>query len=162
MKHLRETEAMEFVRQNTSILAPKVFLAFTYRGSSYIVMEKIQGISLHDVLVEGPSAKLKTTLLRQLKEMINELRSIEPPHSFSIGDVNGTPDRHPRLSNPHYRGPYLTMKTFRLDFRNGIDASNTGYIPGLAEFVPVQDRASSKLVFTHGDLSSDNIIGHGD
>lgn len=107
------------------------------------------------------SDESKTKILLQLKRMIQELRSLSPPPGTAIGNVDGGPlhdDRLPGSSLSH--GPFSNVGEFHNHLRGGLQldprlnpeikqliASHHGYWP---------------LVFTHGDLSSLNILVRGD
>jgi hypothetical protein len=43
LRHLSEASTMRFIAKHTSIPVPKIFCAFTHRGWTYIVMERIEG-----------------------------------------------------------------------------------------------------------------------
>src|SRR5690606_20631576 len=44
--HLTESATMNFVAANTSIPVPRVHCSFVHRNQAYIVMDRIQGVSL--------------------------------------------------------------------------------------------------------------------
>ncbi|KAF4999064.1 hypothetical protein FDECE_11623 [Fusarium decemcellulare] len=75
---LTEAATMKFVAEKTTIPLPKVWCSFVRNGRTYIVMERIQG----DPIAKGwdkRSQESKDKLFAQLKLMIQELRSLQPP-----------------------------------------------------------------------------------
>ena len=78
--NLTEAATMRYIAENTSIPVPKVLCAFVRKGKNraYIVMEKIRGNPLPAVwgtLSEDSRDKVYS----QLKLMLQELRSLQPP-----------------------------------------------------------------------------------
>ncbi|KAI9062169.1 hypothetical protein FKP32DRAFT_1677503 [Trametes sanguinea] len=45
---LHSTRPMIFVRAHTNIPVPKVYMVFNHRGSTHIVMERIDGVALRE------------------------------------------------------------------------------------------------------------------
>lgn len=68
-----------------------------------------------------------------------------------------------RLPSRDYWGPYSTVREFHQALANGIpwDCDCTKFAD-LAELFAFYQQAENKLVLTHGDLSSLNILIHGD
>ena len=154
--HLSEAATMHFISQNTSIPVPKIHCAFTYRGCPYIVMERIKG----DMIGVGwvnRSEESKTKLLTQLKKMIQEIRELPPPEGIGITSISGGTLFDCRLPGPSLRfGPFPSVQGFHRYLRD-----NMGFNPGLdsevQNLIRQHDRAWP-IVFTHGDLSSLNIL----
>lgn len=106
--NLSESSSMRFISQHTSIPVPKVICAFTDRGWTYIVMERIDG----DMVGSGwlnRSAESKTKILSHLKELIQEVRSLSPPQGRAIANVDGGSLYDCRLSGPHYDLGHLAI-----------------------------------------------------
>ncbi|RSL83534.1 hypothetical protein CEP52_016694 [Fusarium oligoseptatum] len=153
---------MQFVASQTSIPVPKVYYAFVHKGTSYIVMRHIKGqMAGYDWSTR--SEESRTRILEQLRGMVTELRSITPPEGAQVGSINGGPFWDCRLPSRDYWGPYSTVREFHQALANGIpwDCDCTKY-PDLAELLAFYRQAENKLVLTHGDLSSLNILIHGD
>lgn len=169
---LSEASTMRFISQNTSIPVPKVYCAFTRKGMTYIVMEKMKGdVIAKDWFYRSEESKMK--LLAQLRKMILELRQLKPPEATKIGSVDGGPlwdDRIPRFPRNNSAstpvaddyimkspcggcfGPFDTVEDFHRHLRAGDNESFDNHIR-----MDVIKRQNSKfwpLVFTHGDLSS--------
>ncbi|KAK4236744.1 kinase-like domain-containing protein [Achaetomium macrosporum] len=134
--HLAEAHAMQLVGPQTSIPVPKVYCAFGYKGTSYIVMSRVQGKTAWlGWLQRTPRSKAR--VLEQLRRMLAELRSIPPPEGVKVGNVDGVPFYDCRLPSKLFWGPYET---------------------DLAKLIEFYRRAPNELVLTHGDLSSLNVL----
>ncbi|KAL3480369.1 kinase-like domain-containing protein [Aspergillus californicus] len=117
---------MRFISQHTTIPVPKVVCAFTYRGCTYIVMERIKGQMLGVGWVYR-NEESKTKLLSQLQQMVQEMRKLPPP-------------------SEHLR--------HGMEFDSRLDN-------GVQELIK-QHGGDWPMVFTHGDLSSLNVLVRGD
>lgn len=151
---------MRFVAQHTSIPVPKVICAFKHGGKTYIVMERIDGIMAGRGWMNR-SNESKTKVLLQLKTMIQELRSLSPPPGTAIGNVDGGPlhdGRLPGSSCSH--GPFSNISEFHNHLRGGLQLSPR-LNPEIRQLI-VSHGGHWPLVFTHGDLSSLNILVRGD
>ncbi|RAK96310.1 kinase-like protein [Aspergillus ibericus CBS 121593] len=161
-EHIDLTEAatMRFIAQNTSIPVPKVHCAFTHRGCSYIVMERIQG----DMIGVGwvyRSEESKTKLLTQLKKMVQEIRELRPPEGVGVSSVNGGSLFDCRLPRGCLRfGPFLSIQHFHRYLREDMEL-DPGLDSDLQNMMKQHDR-NWPIVFTHGDLSSLNILVRGE
>ncbi|KAL4911752.1 kinase-like protein [Aspergillus aurantiobrunneus] len=158
--HLSEAATMHFISQNTSIPVPKIRCAFTHRGCSYVVMERIKG----DMIGVGwvnRSEESKTKLLTQLKKMIQEMRELPPPEGLGIASVGGGSLFDCRLPGPSLRfGPFPNVQRFHRYLRDDMEF-NPGLDSEIQNLIQQHDRAWP-IVFTHGDLSSLNILVRGD
>ncbi|EZF35249.1 hypothetical protein TMEN_5755 [Trichophyton mentagrophytes] len=157
---LSEAATMRFISQHTSIPVPKVFCAFTHSGMTYIVMERIKG----DMIGRGwvcRSEESKAKLLSQLAKMITELRQLKPPEGATISSVDGGPVYDCRVAGTtlHF-GPFDTIQEFHRHLRMGIEF-DPRLDPEVKELINKQNK-TWPLVFTHGDLSSLNILVRGD
>jgi fructosamine-3-kinase len=151
---------MRFISQATSIPVPKVLCAFTHGGSTYIVMERIKGDMIGTRWVYR-SEESKTKLLAQLKKMVEEIRGLRPPEGMGVASVTGGTLFDCCLPGASLRlGPFSSVQDFHRHLREGID-----FDPGLdleiQELIKEHDR-DWPIVFTHGDLSSLNILVRGD
>ncbi|KAI9927112.1 hypothetical protein ASPWEDRAFT_55379 [Aspergillus wentii DTO 134E9] len=156
---LTEASTMRFIAQNTSIPVPKVLCAFKHHDSTYIVMERIKG----DMIGAGwvrRSDESKAKLLSQLKKMIEEMRALQPPEGVGIASVDGGSLYDCRLPGPLRFGPFRTLEDFHRHLRTGMDY-NPRLDLDIQDLIKRHDRYWP-LVFTHGDLSSLNILADGD
>ncbi|KAJ8106067.1 hypothetical protein ONZ43_g7187 [Nemania bipapillata] len=161
---LAEAHTMKFVAENTSIPVPKVYCAFTHDKQVYIVMERIYGEDAACHWTHRPEGS-KARILVQLKGFIQQLRDIPPPppsnDQYAVSNVIGGPifDEHKQKLQP--RGPFRTIDDFHNELRDGLELNkdNSALIPeDLGELVKFHHQPFSKVVFTHGDLSSVNIM----
>ncbi|KAJ0414785.1 kinase-like protein [Aspergillus carlsbadensis] len=158
--NLSEAPTMRFVARHTSIPVPKVVCAFEHAGSTYIVMERIKG----DIIGKGwvwRDGESKAKLLSQLKSTVDKMREIQPPEGTRIASVDGGSLYDCRVPGPLLRfGPFSTTQEFHRHLRGGME-----FDPRLdaevRDLITQQDR-SWPLVFTHGELSSLNILACGE
>jgi aminoglycoside phosphotransferase len=161
--HLSEAATMQFISRNTSIPVPKVYCAFTRKEQSYIVMEKVNG----EMLGQGWLSRTKESreyILNQLRDMIEEMRRIPPPNNDRAANVDGGTlydCRLPGAPNTRRRfGPFTHLSDFHRFLRRGTEAHPDQY-PEVKELITMH-KGTWPLCFTHADLSSLNILVHGD
>ncbi|KAH2976247.1 hypothetical protein KXW58_007137 [Aspergillus fumigatus] len=158
--HLSEASTMRFVSQHTSIPVPKVLCAFTRSGRTYIVMERIKG----DIIGNGwvkRSENSKAKLLSQLAEKIREMRDLQPPEGMGVASVDGGSLFDCRVPGRSLRfGPFATTQDFHRHLRRGMEF-DLRLDPEIQDLIKQQSK-TWPLVFTHGDLSSLNILVRGD
>jgi aminoglycoside phosphotransferase len=161
--NLAEAHAMQFVARQTSIPVPKVYCAFVHRGRTYIVMKNIDGQMAADGWVSRPEES-KRRILNQLRDMDAELRAITPPDGVGVANVDGGPFCDCRLPSKLLWGPFATIRDFHEALADGIDVAGSykKLPPDLQELFDFYQQPCGKLVFTHGDLSSLNILVRGD
>ncbi|KAL1960642.1 hypothetical protein VTO42DRAFT_7221 [Malbranchea cinnamomea] len=153
-RHLSEAEAMVYVARHTSVPVPKVYCAFRRKGVTYIVMERIKGVSIGRVW-DSSSEEQRKSLLSQLRGFIAELRSVPPPQPGRIGDVNYSMLYDDRIEGKGF-GPFDDSREFHRFLRNGVAGSVKD--PDLNRLIHDHERQDYKTCFTHGDLSSFNIL----
>lgn len=158
--HLSEASTMRFISEYTSIPVPKVLCAFVHSGWTYIVMERIQG----DIIGSGwvkRSEESKARLLSQLKQMILEMRELQPPEKIGIASVDGGSLFDCRILGPSLRfGPFDTTQDFHRHLRMGMELDSR-LDPEVQDLIKQQNN-TWPVKFTHGDLSSLNILVRGD
>lgn len=89
LMQLCEAEAMRFIARNTSIPVPKVYCAFKRKGVTYIVMERIKGQDIRTDWSQR-SSESREALLLELRRMVDEMRSLPPPHEGFVGAADLT------------------------------------------------------------------------
>ncbi|KAG6098809.1 hypothetical protein E4U30_007499 [Claviceps sp. LM220 group G6] len=106
-------------------------------------METIHGQRLVANWVQRSSTS-KAKILEQLRLVANEMRKIEVPEDVGIYDT--------RLPGQSHWGLFPSISAFHRHLRNGI----------VPEDIRDPERLWGNPVFTHGDLSSLNILAKGD
>lgn len=162
---LAEAATMKFIAENTSIPVPKVLSAFARKGAAFIVMEKIQGQELAK-LWHHLSDETRSSLLDQLRQMVDELRALQPPTEFAVGSCIGgslQDFRQSRAPPPVRFGPFRTIQDFHSWLRDGLKQGQAENMEQadlieVNEMIPRQDGPWPPPVFTHGDLNPSNIL----
>ncbi|KAG5937299.1 hypothetical protein E4U59_004468 [Claviceps monticola] len=112
------------------------------------------------------SSTSKAKILEQLRLVADEMRKIEVPEDASVSDICEGPIYDPRLPGRSHWGPFPSISAFHRQLRNGIvpdDSRDPESIPqDLRELFLFHQQLWGKPVFTHGDLSSLNIMAKGD
>jgi serine/threonine protein kinase len=148
-----EAEAMQFVAENTSIPVPKVHKVYQLRGSTYIVMEYVEGKSGRAWSTFSESVKKQ--VIADLKGYIAELRALRPMDSSAVSSVSGGPIYDHRIGGVSGNGPFSNHEDFHAFLRlNWPLHACTG------ELEPIQVAHGLKHTskFTHGDLVPRNVI----
>ncbi|KAI1914770.1 hypothetical protein LOZ52_003897 [Ophidiomyces ophidiicola] len=157
---LVEAVAMQLVRSKTSVPVPRVYNAYVDDSTSrgVIFMEYIHGDVLTDVWDKLDPCQ-RANIISQLRQFMDELHAIK---GNLIGAVDGTPCNDPMFcAELGGFGPYKTEE----EFNNGIvralqlSISDT-WVDRVGRMVkPIP---SHEIVFSHADLSPQNIIVRGD
>lgn len=151
---------MRFVSQNTLIPVPKVICAFTHRGCTYIIMKRIHGEMAGSGWLKR-SMESRTRILSQLKKMIQEMRNLSHPPGQGIANVDGGSLFDCRLTGPSLRfGPFNNVDDFHRHLRGGMELDPDLH-PEIKQLIGLHS-GHWPLLFTHGDLSSLNILVRGD
>lgn len=160
LKQPAEAATLRFVAENTSIPVPKVYCAFERKGCKYILMERVHGRTLREDWSER-SSKSKAKILAQIQNMVDQIRRIPSPHDQGISNVAGGPLFDGRLSGGSYHGPFDTVQDFHKYLREGYEGEREDAHEANS-LVESHNRSCGKPKFTHGDLSTLNIIARGD
>lgn len=158
---ISEAFTMRFIACHTSIPVPKVYCAFVHKGYTYIMMERIEGEMLARGWYALP-ANSRETIFAQLRTMVNEMRTLPAPCP-AVANVLGGPLYDPRFPGASLTiGPFKTIQDFHLFLRNGmLNPPPDGRYPDVHDMMRLQDQPWPMPVFTHGDLSSFNILIRG-
>ncbi|KAK0111261.1 hypothetical protein ONS95_001633 [Cadophora gregata] len=151
---------MQFVANHTSSPIPKVYCAFERKGCKYILMERVQGQILRDGWWKR-SPEYKAKILAQIKEMVEQMRRIPPPPGQGISNVAGGPLFDSRISGGSFHGPFNTLQDFHRHLREGYEGERE-HEHDANRLVEWHKQYCTKPVFTHGDLSTLNILVRGD
>ncbi|KAI9371875.1 kinase-like domain-containing protein [Aspergillus egyptiacus] len=167
-QHLSEAHAMQFIGANTSIPVPKVHCAFTRKGKTYIVMSRLSGSPIAHGWSKR-SDESKARLLEQLRGYVEEMRALSPPASpsgsrFPVQGLGGSKLYDSRIFNGvRGFGPFESIQEFHSFLTGGIETP-PDQLPEVAELFSMYRASSSRYgtCYTHGDLSSANILVRGD
>ena len=162
--HLTEGATMKYLAENTTIPVPKVYCSFLRNNRAYIVMERIQGEELPRARKSLSKDSLEGVFV-QLRQIIQELRSLTPPPGTGVESCVGASlydSRIPR-GNPRF-GPFKTIQEFHFWLRRDLkpedlkDREKDQDWHDLQEMMSLQDGPWSSLKFTHCDLNPFNIL----
>lgn len=121
-------------------------------------MERIEG----DMIGRGwvkRSEDSKAELLSQVAGIVREMRDLQPSQGTRLASVDGGSLFDCRVPGSSLRfGPFDTVQDFHRHLLMGLDYSRLG--PEIQELI--RQNKSWPLVFTHGDLSSLNLLVRGD
>jgi Phosphotransferase enzyme family len=156
LQHLSGAAAMQFIASNTSIPVPKVYCAFERKGITYIVMSRLAGSPIGQNWSRR-SDQSKTRLLEQLRNYIQEMRILKPT-SGKVEGVNSSKLYDMRIPGGiHGFGPFDTIRDFHSFLTSGIKMSPDQF-PEVNELIMMYEDSQYTTRFTHGDLSSANIL----
>ncbi|PSN70288.1 hypothetical protein BS50DRAFT_608843 [Corynespora cassiicola Philippines] len=150
--HLSEAVTMKCVAEHTSIPVPK----------------RIQSEDLESAMKKlSKSAREKIFL--QLKNMVSQLKALEPPPGIGVKSCNGGSMYDPRLPHGKSRsGSFSTMQDFHRWLRQDLEPSQIGphvsaqEVDDLKAIIQKQDGDRPPPVFTHCYLSPFNIMVRGE
>jgi aminoglycoside phosphotransferase len=162
--HLTEAATMKYIAENTSLPVPKVYCSFLHKGRAYIVMERIQDVGFPTASKELSEESLEK-IFTQLKEMLRELRALQPPPDAGVESCVGGSLYDSRILRKVSRfGPFKTIQEFHLYLRENCDPSTIQNVEIAQDLEDVKDMAAKQdgpwppPVFTHGDLNPYNIL----
>ncbi|KAH8804737.1 kinase-like domain-containing protein [Xylogone sp. PMI_703] len=173
--YLSEAAALLFLASFApDIPVPKLHCAFRddKNRPTYIVMERIDGQELGNTW-NGSSREEKDRLLAQLKSIFGRLRALEKPSGKGITDEGVCAAYGGKLHD--YRiwnaagekgmGPFSNEAEFNLFLRNGVsntdlmtDPKTKAEVQKLIEMHRESEQRKMKTIFTHGDISLNNIL----
>lgn len=156
---------MKFVAENTDVPVPNVHLVFEYKSRIFIVMECIHGRYLaYDWRERSPESR--AAIFAQLRSIVQSLRNLRNPKGQEVvSNIIGGPIFDPRLPKTSHWGPFPSIFDVRRELRNGIllqHLNEDDRISDLSQLIELHEKQPNSTVFTHGDLSSINILARGD
>jgi aminoglycoside phosphotransferase (APT) family kinase protein len=155
-----ETQTVLFIGKNTSIPVPKVYFAFTHEDCTYILMERIHGQMAARNWVRRSDAS-QSNIHNSLRKMISEIRGLVP-QSNAVCSVSGGPLYDPRIPQMTRRfDPFESAREFHDYLRKGTQVWS-GDSADLLKLTSLHTQDWGAPTFTHGDLSSLNILVRGD
>lgn len=94
--------------------------------------------------------------------MVGSMRRLAPP-SPAVANVEGGQLWDCRLPGKSMElGPFKNINAFHEHLRSGFNRISERLPPTVNELIELHDRDWGDTVFTHGDLSSLNIMAQGD
>ncbi|KAF2875933.1 kinase-like domain-containing protein [Massariosphaeria phaeospora] len=158
---LGEASTLQFVAHHTSIPVPRVHCAFEHRNRTYIVMDRMRGQSVGAGWLRR-SEESRRKILDQLRDMVEEMRCVTPPEGSVVAHVDGGSLHDPRIPGiSHCFGPFRTIQDFHKHLRGGLEAHPDHKLE-IGALIAQHDGPWPAPVFTHGDLSSLNVLASGD
>lgn len=160
-QHLSEAASMQYILDNTTIPVPKVYCAFERNGTTYIVMSRISGSPIGHEWKQRPEQS-KALLLKELEVYIKEMRSLTATNGRRVQAVDGGKLFDSRLvGGVTGFGPFESVADFHSFLRDGTSPS-PDHFAEVTELIDRHTAAKPATCFTHGDLSSMNILVRGD
>jgi hypothetical protein len=156
---VRLQEALtHYIAQNTTIRVPRVLDVLTIHGVLHIAQGFIDGPVLEDVW-SHLSPEEQRNSMTQLKDCLDQLRALKPPHPERVQAVDGSGLVDGRvksgvwgLSNNHWHAAF-----HRFLSHDVLRALPERY-PRVQEALSRVYEKHYKTVFSHGDLGPHNIL----
>lgn len=153
--NIQEAQVLSFIGHSDLVIpVPKVYASGMSENVGFIEMGLIEGETLQSPW-KGLSEDEKRTYAEQLRQIVNQLRSLEGTYIGSLEHGSAVDPR--RESNRG--GPFLSEPAF-----NEFLLSNTiSTTPTICRKM-LQDLLTStphRILFTHGDLSPTNVMVKG-
>ena len=106
------------------------------------------------------SMEPRAKILAQLRQLVREMQSLPPPQDQAIANLDGGSLFDSRLPGPSCRfGPFRDISDFHRHLRAGVEFDSC-LNPQIRHLISLHT-GQWPLSFTHGDLSSLNIIVRG-
>ena len=154
---LQEALSMNFVTQNTTIRIPRVLDVFTIEGAVYIIQERIKGPVLEDIW-HKLSPKEQHSSMLQLKDCLDQLRALKPPHPERVQAVDGSGLIDDRVQRGIW-GPFANHDDFHCRCLNhDVLRAHPDRYPRVQEALSKVYGKQYRTVFSHGDLGPHNIL----
>jgi serine/threonine protein kinase len=151
----REVEALRFVKQHTSIPIPGVIDEWVDGdGINFFTMGLVAGKTVRSLWPRMDSTR-RQHIIDELKRYIDELRSLPPPKPGWIGSCSYGPALDQRINDGMPFGPLKHEGEFNDILLGGFPTYGP---PHLVQRYRSLLSEGHGIVFTHGDLSDDNIL----
>ncbi|PPQ64878.1 hypothetical protein CVT26_002596 [Gymnopilus dilepis] len=153
---LQEALSMQFISRNTAIAVPRVFDVFSINGKVHILQEFIAGHVLEDVWHTLSSEQQRNCVV-QLKEFLDQMRALKPPHPECVQAIDGSGLIDTRIS-PDVWGPFDSHADFHRFLNYDFIREHPEQYPRVQESLAKVSGKCYTTVFSHGDLGPHNII----
>jgi aminoglycoside phosphotransferase (APT) family kinase protein len=120
-----------------------------------MIMKHIEGLPL-DFLWDNMTVAQQANIIRQLRDIIVQLRSIPPPDQRVISGINGRRCIDARVATQVLFGPFRNEAGFN-DFLAKNAEGHFSPDPFIDK-TPTMMRNDHRIVFTHGDFAPRNIM----
>ncbi|KAH7913239.1 kinase-like domain-containing protein [Hygrophoropsis aurantiaca] len=155
-----EAANLLYIARHTTVPVPRVHDVFTIGQQTFIVMEYVHGTEL-TYAWEHLSAEQKMGLFPQLKDYIDQVRSLQPPRPGRVEAADGTSLFDVRLcmGNQPF-GPFATVTDFHTHLGHDCIRAGERHRDVWTQFEAVAKR-QYRTVFTHSDIAPRNILVKG-
>ncbi|KAI2028918.1 hypothetical protein LOZ48_003953, partial [Ophidiomyces ophidiicola] len=160
----REARAMSFVRKACpQVPVPEVLGWWEEREGEDRVGHLAMSLMPGDMLSKSwPTMDQvqRDSILKDLEEILRQLRTLRAPSTAAIGPVDGTsPAADVRGSHAEYGGPFKTESDFNEWLVSLIHLDSTRFFGSFyVETIRNSLMSNHQLRFTHGDLAMHNIL----
>jgi aminoglycoside phosphotransferase len=165
---MTEADSLAFVGINTTQPIPKLLGAYIHNDITYIVMSRVSGTPLVDLLSSMSLTEINL-VTSDLKSMMDQLRALQINHFQTesyIGSVGRQPCRDMIFrSGYESKGPFFTEEEmYENILERWINMFEYNPMPDSSvQFTRrlYRDNPGNEIVFTHGDLDPRNILVEG-
>jgi len=144
--HQSEIDAMQFVRENTTIPVPRVHSS----SPNSLTMDFVDGATLHDAW-NGLSDAERATISAELRDCLQQLRAIKGSYIGGFGNTPAVDLRRFAFEG----GPFADEAGWNEFLLDGLVSTCPS---ALRRMISTQLRTDHDIVFTHGDLDARNIL----
>lgn len=151
-----EVQAMEYIRQHTSIPVPKVFKIYKQKGvdSEGIIMQYVGGETLEAAWPKMTKAT-KQAVVKEVAGYVEQMRQLVPPKAGMVGSISLGAGYDHRFGEYRF-GPFDKMEDFHVYARRDDPLDAWNHEKNVVQVHSKSDAYAAK--FTHGDLVPSNII----
>ncbi|KAJ7292930.1 kinase-like domain-containing protein [Mycena rebaudengoi] len=156
-----EANTIEFIRNNTTIPVPRVYMLFQKDGEWFLVMEAIMGTTLESHYKRLPVAQL-VQIAKTLKGYVEQLKSLGTCRR-TMGSWPSGPFRnvyYTQVFHHRFQVPLPTIEYTTIDEFHAYWLERLGDHPARAGLSEAISRGSKDVdvVLVHGDLNPQNIM----
>lgn len=165
-RRIQEGLNMIFVSQNLTTPTPLVYALYEENGNAYLVMQYIAGQTLENLWPSIQPCE-RQLILRKLRRILDDMRSLQPALSTFYGSVDGGPLPYFLFWTPEpqkeINGPFMTENEFCLGLIEKLrqiyadNNQHTSRIEWLRKHLPAS-LTGHQSTFTHGDIQRKNIM----
>ncbi|KIW16348.1 hypothetical protein PV08_06399 [Exophiala spinifera] len=155
-----------FVNQNLTTPSPLVYALYEEKGNAYLVMQYVAGQSLEQ-LWPGLQDRERRLILRKLRTVLDDMRSLTPPSPLFYGSVDRGPLPYFLFWTPKpqemINGPFDTEEQLYLGLVEQLrqiysdNNQHMSRVEWLRKHLPVSLKGHPPT-FTHGDIQKKNIL----